>query len=86
MRPSSTAVSAQVPNGSLYTNAYSAPTPTILNAAEVAFNTALDLVRGLPNATYTDLKGGAIAGLTLTPGLYKFTGAITVSSSSRLCP
>jgi hypothetical protein len=35
---------------------------------------------GRPTPTFLNLGGGAIGGLTLTPGLYKWTSTVTIPS------
>lgn len=77
------ATSSQVPDGNVYSSKDEGDTPSILNAGQLDFNTALATLRGLPNPDHTDLALGAIAGLTLTPGLYKFNSGVTVRCS---CP
>ncbi|MFN2373346.1 MAG: ice-binding family protein [Cyclonatronaceae bacterium] len=70
--------SAQV-TGNLYASDYAAPTPAILTAAQGDLTIAYNNAAG---RTSTDivLISGNIGGLTLTPGLYKSTGSLEISS------
>jgi hypothetical protein len=72
------ATSAQV-TGNLYASDYAAPTPVTLTAAQGDLTTAYNNVAG---RTSTDivLIAGNIGGLTLTPGLYKSSGSLEISS------
>jgi hypothetical protein len=72
------AISPAVTPGLVYAANYNSPTPANLNAAEVDFNYALAYIRGEQNPDYTDLGGGAISGLTIVPGLYKWNTAVIV--------
>jgi len=66
--------------GKLFAANYASPTPGILTVAIGDLGTAIaDAIgRGSPN--FTNLASGAIGGLTLTPGLYKWTSAVTIGS------
>jgi len=70
--------SAQV-TGNLYASDYAAPTPATLTAAQGDLTTAYNNAAG---RTSTDivLISGNIGGLTLTPGLYKSSGSLEISS------
>jgi hypothetical protein len=74
--PSST--SAQV-TGNLYASDYGSPTPSALTTAQGDLTTAYNNAAG---RTSTDLVliSGNIGGLTLTPGLYKSSGSLELSS------
>jgi hypothetical protein len=82
---SSTDSSGQA-KGNAYAASYAAPTPKILTTAvsdmETAYNDAAGRVQD--NANRTNLAGGHIGGLTLTPGLYKFTTDITIKDDITL--
>ncbi len=75
---SSFATSAQI-RGNVYASDYASPTPAALTVAKgdltVAYNTAA-------GRTSTDivLLAGNLGGLTLTPGLYKSSGSLEISS------
>lgn len=76
--------SAQV-TGRIYAHDYSAPTPTkVTNAAAdmlAAYNDAAG--RTLPDGLNLG-AGGAIGGLTLVPGLYKWTSGVNIPVSQIL--
>ncbi|NQU32823.1 MAG: DUF3494 domain-containing protein [Bacteroidetes bacterium] len=70
--------SSQV-TGSLFASNYTVPTPANLTAAKGDLTTAYNDAAG---RTSTDivLLAGNIGGLTLTPGLYKSSGSLEISS------
>lgn len=70
--------SAQV-TGNLYASDYADPTPATLTNAQGDLTTAYNNAAG---RTSTDivLISGNIGGLTLTPGLYKSSGSLEISS------
>ncbi|MEO6883321.1 MAG: ice-binding family protein [Bacteroidia bacterium] len=72
------ATSSQV-TGSLYAADYGVPTPANLTTAKGDLTTAYNNAAG---RTCTDmvLLAGNIGGLTLTPGLYKSSGSLQISS------
>ena len=74
------ATAAQV-TGSLFASDYGVPTPTNLTTAKGDLTTAYNDAAG---RTSTDivLLAGNIGGLTLTPGLYKSSGALEISSGN----
>ena len=75
--------SAQVV-GKIYAADYAAPTPTYMTTAigdmEIAYNDAAG--RTLPN--FTELGAGEIGGLTLVPGLYKWSSNVLISNNLTL--
>jgi len=72
--------SAQV-TGHLFAASYSAPTPSTLTTAIGDMGTAFTDATGRVNPNFLNLGTGAIGGLILTPGLYKWTTAVTVGST-----
>ncbi|KAJ6518487.1 antifreeze protein [Mycena vulgaris] len=70
--------------GKVFAASYSPPTPVTLTTA------IGDMVAACANATgrappdFTNLGGGAIGGLSLVPGLYKWTTGITIGSDVTL--
>ncbi|MCH8495441.1 MAG: DUF3494 domain-containing protein [Balneolales bacterium] len=70
--------SAQV-TGNIYASDYSSPTPTVLTTAQGDLTIAYNNAAG---RTSTDivLVSGNIGGLTFTPGLYKSSGSLEISS------
>jgi len=70
--------SAQV-TGHLFAASYSAPTPSVLTVAIGDMGTAFTDAAGRVNPNFINLANGAIGGLILLPGLYKWTGAVSAS-------
>lgn len=72
------ATSAQI-TGNIYAANYADPTPTVMTTAKGDLTTAYNDVKG---RTSTDmvLLSDNIGGLTLTPGLYKSSGSLEISS------
>ena len=70
--------------GKIYAADYATPTPTYMTAAigdmEIAYRDADG--RKLPD--FTELGTGEIGGMTLAPGLYKWSGGVTISSDVTL--
>ncbi|KAJ6616268.1 antifreeze protein [Mycena sp. CBHHK59/15] len=73
------ATSSQVV-GQLFAASYAAPTPSTLTVAIGDMGTAFTDATGRPNPDFTDLANGAIGGLTLAPGLYKWSSAVSIDS------
>ncbi|MEX0680504.1 MAG: ice-binding family protein [Balneolales bacterium] len=72
------ALSAQV-TGRLYASDYGSPTPANLTTAKGDLTTAYNDAAGR-TATDIVIVAGNLGGLTLTPGLYKSTGSLEISS------
>lgn len=70
--------SAQV-TGNLYASDYAAPTPATLTAAQGDLTIAYNNAAGRTSDDIV-LISGNIGGLTLTPGLYKSSGSLEISS------
>lgn len=74
--------------GNVYAADYSPPTPTNLTSAIGSMETAYTNAAGRRNPDFNELASGNLAGLTLVPGLYKWTntvsmpGAVTISGSA----
>jgi hypothetical protein len=67
--------------GKVYAADYTAPTPDDLTRAVSNMEAAYTDASTRSSPDYTDIgSGGEIGGLTLAPGLYKFTGAVTIST------
>ncbi|KAJ7205287.1 antifreeze protein [Mycena pura] len=71
--------SSQV-TGHLFAASYSAPTPSTLTVAIGDMGTAFTDATGRVNPNFNNLASGAIGGLVLAPGLYKWTSAVSVGS------
>jgi hypothetical protein len=69
--------SAQV-TGELYAADYAVPTPSSLTAAIGKMQTAYTDAAGRTTPDFTELGAGNIGGLTLVPGLYKWTSTVTI--------
>lgn len=77
------ATSTQV-SGNIYAPGYAAPTPTNLTAAIGAMQTAYTDAAGRTLPDHSELASGNIGGLTLPPGLYKWSSTITIPASVTL--
>jgi len=73
------ATSTQVA-GHLTAASFTAPTPSTLTVAVGDMGTAFTDATGRVSPNFTNLANGAIGGLILTPGLYKWTTSVTVGS------
>jgi len=70
--------------GNIYASDYSNPTPAYLGTAVTNMVNAYLDAAGRPNSDYTNLGTGEIGGLTLVPGLYKWSTGITITSNITL--
>ncbi len=66
--------------GKVYAADYAVPTPTNLTTAVGNMENAYTDAAGRPNPDHLELGTGAIGGLTLAPGLYKWTSTVTILS------
>jgi len=80
---SSFATSAQV-TGNVYAPDYAAPTSVNLTAAIGDMQTAYSDAAGRTTPDFTELGAGQIGGLTLVPGLYKWSTDVLISSDVTL--
>jgi hypothetical protein len=80
---SSFATSAQV-TGNVYAPDYAAPTPANLTTAIGDMQTAYTDAAGRTTPDFTELGAGQIGGLTLVPGLYKWSTDVLISSDVTL--
>ena len=60
------------------------PTPSNLTTAVANMQTAYTDAAGRPTPDFTDLGAGAIGGLTLVPGLYKWASSLTIPTNVTL--
>ena len=58
--------------------------PTLLTAAVSDMQAAYVDAAGRPTPDFTNLNGGALGGLSLNPGLYKFTTAVGIATNLTL--
>ncbi|KAF9078365.1 hypothetical protein BDP27DRAFT_1251938 [Rhodocollybia butyracea] len=72
------ATSSQV-TGQLLAASYTAPTPAMLSSATSDMQAAYNDASSRANPDFNDLGGGAIGGLVLAPGLYKWTSGVSVA-------
>ncbi|KAJ7725749.1 antifreeze protein [Mycena olivaceomarginata] len=63
--------------GHLFASSYAVPTPATLTAAISDMGTAFTDATGRVNPNFSNLATGAIGGLILAPGLYKWTTGVT---------
>jgi len=70
--------------GKVYAADQASPTPINLTTAIGDMGTAYTDAAGRPTPDFLELNTGAIGGLTLHPGLYKWTGDVGISSDLTL--
>ena len=70
--------------GRIYAADYAVPTPTRLTRAIGAMQTAYTQAAGRKNPLKTELGAGNIGGLTIKPGLYKWSSNVTIPSDVTL--
>jgi hypothetical protein len=66
--------------GEAFAADYAVPTPSNLTTAVGNMQTAYTDAAGRPTPNFLNLDSGDIGGLTLAPGLYKWTSAVTMPS------
>ncbi|KAJ7701103.1 hypothetical protein B0H17DRAFT_924737, partial [Mycena rosella] len=66
--------------GKLFAASYTSPTPTILTVAIGDMGAAYNNASDRANPTFSNLASGAIGGLVLGPGLYKWTSGVSIGS------
>ncbi|MFZ1019405.1 MAG: ice-binding family protein, partial [Minisyncoccia bacterium] len=70
--------------GNVYAPDYASPTPANITASISDIQTAYTDAMGRTNPTATELGAGNIGGMTLTPGLYKWSTGVTIPSDLTL--
>ena len=70
--------------GKVYAPGYAAPTPSMLTTAVNDMQTAYTNAMGRTNPTATELGAGNISGMTLAPGLYKWSTGVTIPADVTL--
>lgn len=70
--------------GRVYAANYAAPTPANLTSAIGSMETAYADAAGRTSPGFSELGSGAIGGLTLVPGLYKWTTSVTIPTNVTL--
>jgi hypothetical protein len=71
-------------NGKVYAANYAVPTPTNLTTAIGSMETAYNNAAGRSDPDFNELSSGDIGGLTLEPGLYKWSSAVTMPMNVTL--
>jgi len=67
--------------GNVYAADYSAPTPSNLTSAVGSMQTSYTNAAGRVRPDFNELATGNLGGLTLVPGLYKWTNTVTIPTS-----
>ena len=70
--------------GRVYAANYAAPTPIMLTTAVSNMQTAYTNAAGRTNPTATELGAGNIGGMTLKPGLYKWSSNVIIPANVTL--
>ena len=68
-------------SGNVYAADYAVPTPANISTAVSDMETAFTTANGLTNSVITELGAGDITGMTLVPGLYKWSTGLLISAS-----
>jgi len=68
-------------SGNVYAADYAAPTPANISTAVTDMQTAFTTANGLTTTVITELGAGNITGMTLVPGLYKWSTGLLISAS-----
>jgi hypothetical protein len=77
------ATSSQV-TGSIYAADMADPTPINLTTAVGDMITAYNDAAGRPSPDFSELATGNLGGLTLIPGLYKWTSSVTIPTALKI--
>jgi hypothetical protein len=67
--------------GKLFASDYAVPTPTNLTTAISDMETALTTAMGMTTTVINELGAGDISGMTLAPGLYKWTTGLLITGA-----
>jgi hypothetical protein len=70
--------------GKVYAADYAVPTPSLLTTAVGDMQTAYNDAAGRTRPNYTELGAGNIGGMTLRPGVYKWSSAVTIPTNVTL--
>jgi len=71
-------------NGKVYASDYANPTPANLSTAVFNMQNAYADAAGRINPNATELGAGNIGGMTLTPGLYRWSSGVTIPTNVTL--
>jgi len=80
----STFATSSLVSGKVYAPEYAAPTPANLTSAVGNMENAYTDAAGRTNPTATELGAGNIGGMTLAPGLYKWSTGVTIPTDVTL--
>src|SRR5690606_14090461 len=67
--------------GQLFASNYAVPTPSNLSTAVSNMEAAYTDASSRPTPDHLELGGGTIGGLTLSPGLYKWTSTVSIPTT-----
>jgi hypothetical protein len=67
--------------GKVYASDYTPPTPAYMTQAVSDMETALTAAMGMTTSVIVDLGAGDISGMTLVPGLYKFSTGLLITNA-----
>lgn len=70
--------------GKVYASNYAVPTPSNLTTAVGVMETAYTDAAGRTNPDFNEKASGALGGLTLAPGLYKWTTSVAIASNTTI--
>ncbi|HCE67377.1 MAG: hypothetical protein A2X82_04310 [Geobacteraceae bacterium GWC2_55_20] len=70
--------------GKIYAADYAPPTPTKMTTAIGDMETAFTDAAGRVSPNFTELGGGDISGMTLLPGLYKWSTGVSITNGVTL--
>jgi len=89
LAPAGTFSTSHQVTGEVFAASYTAPTPATLTTAIGNVGTAYTDASGRANPNFVNLASGALGGLTLAPGLYKWSSGVnaatgfTISGSAK---
>jgi uncharacterized repeat protein (TIGR02543 family) len=66
--------------GNIYASDYTPPTPTYISTAISDLETAFTTANGMTTSVINDAGAGNISGMTLVPGLYKWSTGVLISN------
>ena len=81
LAPNGTFATSTKVNGRVYAASYAAPTPANLTTAVRDMQTAYNDAAGRLNPRATELGSGNIGGMTIRPGLYKWSSGVTIPTN-----
>ena len=82
--PSNTFSTSALVNGDIYASDYTPPTPATMTTAVSDMEAAYTDAAGRTNPTAIELSGGNIGGMTLAPGIYKWSTDLDIPTDVTL--